>query len=341
MPRITPLLLAGALLALASVPRTLHAQDEAAQAEARGAYAAGVEAFGSADYARAQAQFTLAESKFPSPNIELMLGRSLVKLDRLLEAHRMLTQARDNAGQVPKYANAASAARDELAELEKRLSVLRVRVIAPHGDETLQVNGELLAPIAWASPIVVAPGKVRLALARPGTAPEVKELVVAPGSTASLELRLRAAPAPEPVQETAVATRPAAVEAAPEAPVAPAGVTPLPAAPPHPRGQQLRGFSYALAGVGVVGLGAFAVFGTMSHGQFAKLEAGCPEAERCDPHLRDSATRGQTYQTLANVALVAGAAALTTAVTLWLVSLPEERAEVAITASSVQLRGSF
>jgi hypothetical protein len=110
---------------------------------------------------------------------------------------------------------------------------------------------------------------------------------------------------------------------------------------PHGRGQQLRGFSYALAGVGVVGLGAFAVFGTMSHGQFAKLEAGCPETDRCDPRLRDNATRGQTFQTLANVALVAGAAALTTAVTLWLVSLPEERAEVAITASSVQLRGSF
>ena len=344
-------LLALGSLALLAAPAALRAEESAAQAEARAAYAAGVEAFGAGEYERAHSQFTLAESKFPSPNIELMLGRSLLKLEKLVEAHRMLTLARDNAGQVPKYANAASAARDELAELEKRLASLRVRVGAPQGDETLHVGGELLPPIAWANPIIVPPGKVRIELARPGVPAEVKELSLAAGSSTTLELRLKApavaskpAPAPQPVAAPApkpaavLATRPAARSEAPA--LSPARAS-EPAAHGGGRGRQLRGFSYALAGVGVLGIGTFGVFGAMSHSQFAKLEAGCPEPTRCDPRLRDSATRGQTYQTLANVALVAGAAALTTAVTLWLVSLPEERAEIAITPSSVQLRGSF
>lgn len=335
-----------ALAALSCTPALAYAQDNAAQLEARSAYAAGVEAYGNAEYERARSQFALAESKFPSPNIELMLARSLVKLDKLVEAHRMLSLARDNAGQTPKYANAASAARDELAELDKRVAVLHLRVAAPRGDETLRVNGEQLAPLAWANPIVVAPGKVSVELARPGAPSELKQLSLAPGDSANVELALKpapaAAPAPTPPASAATPPRLAKSTLRPEVPP-PAAATPTarPAAESGGRGRQLRGFSYALAGVGVVGISAFAVFGSMSHSQFNKLEAGCPDATRCDPALRDDATRGQTYQTLANVALVAGAAALTTAVTLWLVSLPEERAQVVITPGSVRLSGSF
>jgi hypothetical protein len=334
-----------ALAALTCAPAALQAQDGSAQAEARTAYAAGVEAFGSANYERAHKQFSLAESKFPSPNIELMLARSLIKLDKLVEAHRMLSVARDNAGQTPKYANAASAARDELAELDKRLAVLHLHVAAARGDETVSINGEQLAPLAWASPIIVAPGTLRVELTRPGAPSELKQLSLAPGASATLELKIRptasalvpmSAPAPLVQQKR----RPEAP--APSAATAPAvAAATAPAASGGGRNRQLRGFSYALAGVGVLGISSFAIFGTMSHSQFAKLEAGCPESTRCDPALRDNATRGQTYQTLANVALVAGAAAATTAVTLWLVSLPEERAELAVTPGSVQLRGSF
>ena len=49
------------------------------QDTARAAYARGVDAYTSENYALAREQFTLAERAFPSPNIELMLGRSLMK----------------------------------------------------------------------------------------------------------------------------------------------------------------------------------------------------------------------------------------------------------------------
>ena len=103
----------------------------------------------------------------------------------------------------------------------------------------------------------------------------------------------------------------------------------------------LRGFGYALVGVGAVGLAAFGVLGAMSQAQFSTLEDVCPDANMCDAKYRVHADHGQTYQTLANIALVAGAATLTTGVTLWIVSLPDERATVAGSPSSVELRGRF
>jgi hypothetical protein len=199
---------------------------------------------------------------------------------------------------------------------------------------------------------VVAPGRLRVELSRPGAPSELRQLTVFAGSTATVELTSKLPSKPSAIPP-ATAPAPIAVGSqtprlqAPVPAVKPAPEAPSPTSSPVPdaqsggRGRQLRGFSYALAGVGVIGISTFAVFGSMSHSQFAKLEAGCPEATRCDPALRDTATRGQTFQTLANVALVAGAAALTTAVTLWLVSLPEERAQVVIGPGSVHLRGSF
>ena len=61
----------------------------------------------------------------------------------------------------------------------------------------------------------------------------------------------------------------------------------------------------------------------------------------CSGNLRDHATRGQTYQTLANVSLGIGLSALAAGVVLWVVGLPGERNRVALTARGVQLSGAF
>jgi hypothetical protein len=83
------------------------------------------------------------------------------------------------------------------------------------------------------------------------------------------------------------------------------------------------------------------VFGALSHAQYARLERACPNAESCPSTYREYATRGKTYQTVANIALAAGAAVLATGITLWLVTLPDEHTTIAVTPSSLQLRRSF
>ena len=76
------------------------------QEAARAAYGRGVDAYSAENYKLAHEQFSLAEEAFASPNIELMLGRSLMKLGRWIEARTMLQRA--VAGSTtPKYANTA------------------------------------------------------------------------------------------------------------------------------------------------------------------------------------------------------------------------------------------
>jgi len=93
--------------------------------------------------------------------------------------------------------------------------------------------------------------------------------------------------------------------------------------------------------VGVAGFAGFAGFGVYSHDHYQKLEELCPGDAQCHPSYRWLATKGQTYQTLANVSLVAGSVALAAGVTLWVVTLSPGRAEVEVTSNSVKIQGSF
>lgn len=299
---------------------------------ARAAYGRGVEAYSSEDYALAQEQFGLAEEAFPSPNIELMLGRSLMKLGRWLEACRVLTRAQAGAT-TPKYANTAKLAAAELALAQRQLAQLEIEITNRQGDEQLSINGEQIEAAAWQSPLALDPGPVRVELARPGGQKVMKQLVLGPGDQQHVALSLPTVePSSAPNASAGAATN---------------ATEPLPPAPqsaPKPRESSspwLQGLSYALVGVGVAGFAGFAGFGVYSHDHYEKLEELCPNHDGCHPSYRWLATKGQTYQTLANVSLVAGSVALAAGVTLWVVTLSPGRAEVEMTSNSVRIRGSF
>lgn len=306
------------------------------QEVARAAYGRGVDAYSSENFKLAQEQFSLAEEAFASPNIELMLGRSLMKLGRWLEARTMLQRAQAGST-TPKYANTAKLAGEELALTERQLAHLELEISGAKGDEQLSVNGTTIERSAWTKPIDLDPGPVRIELSRADAQKTTKQLVLGPGDKQHVALSL---PNPEPVAAAAPKAQPkpvraAALEATPTQPLDHA-----------PRAQEtrspwLRGLSYALAGVGVAGFVGFAGFGVYSHDHYRKLEELCPGDTECHPSYRWLATKGQTYQTLANVSLVAGSVALAAGVTLWIVTLSPGRAEVEVTSNSVRLRGSF
>lgn len=304
-----------------------------AQDAARAAYGRGVEAYSAENYKLALEQFTLAEEAYPSPNIELMLGRSLMKLGRWLEARTMLQRAQAGST-TPKYANTKRLAAEELALTEKQLARVELQIANVQGDEQLLINGQPVERSAWARPIEVDPGLVRVELSRPGVPAASRQVVLGPGDTQRVELSLAA---PEPPPAVAPKARAAAVEAQP---LPPSAIDDAPPAQPS-RSPWLRGLSYALAGVGVAGIAGFIGFGVYSHDHYEKLEELCPDATVCHPSYRWLATKGQTYQTLANVSLVAGSVALAAGVTLWIVTISPGRAEVEVTPNSVRLRGSF
>lgn len=311
------------------------------QEVARAAYGRGVDAYSAENYQLAQEQFSLAEEAFASPNIELMLGRSLMKLGRWLEARTMLQRAQAGAT-TPKYANTAKLAAAELALTEKQLARLEIEITSPKGDEQLSINGHAVERSAWTKPIELDPGPVRIELSRPGVPKTSKQLVLGPGDTQHVALSL-AAPAATAKAKTKPKPSPraAAVEAAATQPLPPPPSFDHAPAPQESRSPWLRGLSYALAGVGVAGFVGFAGFGVYSHDHYSKLEELCPGDTECHPSYRWLATKGQTYQTLANVSLVAGSVALAAGVTLWIVTLSPGRAEVEVTSNSVRIRGSF
>jgi hypothetical protein len=97
----------------------------------------------------------------------------------------------------------------------------------------------------------------------------------------------------------------------------------------------------ALGAAGALGMVSFAVFGAMSDSQWSKLDAACPGGKHCDPSLATYASRGQTYQTVANVSLGVGAALLATGATLFVLHLREDAPEIAVTPTGARLRGTF
>lgn len=316
--------LSGCVLLL-SAAMSARAQDSQA---ARAAYAEGVGAYEQGDNERARTLFSAAEAQYPSPNIELMLGRTLARLERAVEAHQMLSLAVRNARVAPKYASTERAAETELSALEQRLAMLRLRTDALHGDETLRLNGQLVPPRAWHEPIALAPGSVRIELLRPTAEPRIQEFELAAGSGMTLDLSADTPSAP-------------VAQPTPEAPPL-AAITTTRIDPPAPDEQQaLRTASYILAGVGAAGLATFGIFGTMSRTQFSKLSAACPNADVCNDSNRTYALHGQDYQTAANVALAAGAAVLATGVTLWILTLQDERTTLSLSPHALTLRGSF
>jgi hypothetical protein len=91
----------------------------------------------------------------------------------------------------------------------------------------------------------------------------------------------------------------------------------------------------------VLGVASFVVFGALSNAQFSDLEQGCPDRHACSPSLRTHQTRGQSYQTVANVSLGVGVAALGTGVALWILGAPKNSTEVAVGPTGVAVRGAF
>jgi tetratricopeptide (TPR) repeat protein len=300
---------------------------EGPQAQARTAYSAGVLAFQRSDYETARQQFAAADEAFSSPNIRLMLGRALVQLGRLREAHAVLTSALEAARGAQKYEATARAANDELHELNKNVAIVNLRVEDPTGRATLTVGQHEIARDAWEEPIITEPGSIRITLTGPDGQTDVKELEMTGGSAATLAMLVPDKPAEQPAPEPAVLAPTAVAEYAP--------------VPEQSSSRSLQSVSYVAAGVGAAGLVAFGVLGAMSNHEYTELDKACSGRAVCGAQFKDNATRGHTYQTIANVSLAVGVGAIATGLVLWVVGLPGERAHVALTPTGARVSGSF
>lgn len=245
------------------------------------------------DYAAALELARSALEGTGSPNARLYVARCLRELGRVAEAHaemdRTLRDARDRAGKDEKYVPTRDAAAAELALLDQRVGKVIVALVDAPPDAKIEINGKPLESTRRGLPIAVTPGDVLVRATAVGASPVEKQQRIAAGETQTLTLVFR--------EETAEAPPPAPPPIEPSKPVAKKGGT-------------LRTVGYVTAGVGVVGLGLFAVTGSMASSKFSELEDECGGKRCTDPKYADTVDSGKRLETIANVSLVVGSVGL-------------------------------
>jgi hypothetical protein len=244
-------------------------------------YRAGTEAFEAQKYDEALARFRESYDVVASPNSHLMIARTLAKMGKSAEAFAELDatvrEADAAAQKSDKYKKTAQTARAELAELRGKVGTVVVTIPA-----TVTVGGRPL-PTALGGSVIVDPGANDVVLRLPSGAEQRVRVDVKPGQ----ETHVDVAP-PGPVTTATPATAPC----------------PPPAPAPRP-GVDPRALAIISGGVGLVGFGAFTVFGLLDRSQFSDLQHGCP-SDVCPASRAGDAETGRTYQTLANVGLGVG-----------------------------------
>jgi hypothetical protein len=254
------------------------------------------ERFDANDYSAALELSRAALEATGSPNARLYVARSLRELGRLAEAYaeleRTLQDAREAAKKDPKYGATRDSAAAELALLDSRVGKVIVALVGAPPGASVELNGKPLDPSRYGRPIAVEPGDVVVEGKRQGASPVVKQVSVKTGETQRITLVFDETKGTE--------TSPAPVP---------------PPEPPHDEptkktGGGLRTAGYVVAGVGVVGLGVFAVTGSMARSKYNQLEDECGSKRCTDPKYADTVDSGKQLTTIANVGLAVGSVGL-------------------------------
>jgi len=295
-------ILAAALAVAAPAAAQTGPQDAERQEAARAELIAQAEAASDGgDHARALDLAARALAIRATPSLRLLLATEHDALGHVVDAYELATRCGREAQADPATRNRAQVieACGALARrLDGRIGRVVVEVPAEPPGVAVRVAGAAISQALWGVPYAVAPGAVAVEATAEGHAPFRQEVQVAAGQTLPVRVTMRALE--RPAQATPVAPVP---PAPPAGPVEPS--TPAPSERPAP---SLAG---PIAG-GAVGVAAFAlagVFFALREGAVADRDAQCVAAG-CRDAAYDFDATARTYNTLVNVSLGVGAAAL-------------------------------
>ena len=254
----------------------------------------------------------------------LNLGDCREKNDQLATAWATFGDAASAARTENEPKREAEARRREKL-LEPRLAHLTITV----GDAThvdgLQIarNGKLVDPALWNQPIPVDVGPYEVVAQAPGRARWSKRIAIGKdGDTASVDVPPLEAPAAHPPPHPAVAQEPATAKpvAALDQPDEDAQRDEEPRAS---RFTPLRDVAIGLAAVGVAGVVGGIVLGGDAQDLEKRSDALCPTAACNDAQGVKLNSDARDKATQANIAYIAGGAAIAGGVVLWFVGAPK------------------
>jgi hypothetical protein len=279
------------------------------------------------DYAHACPKLEASRRLEPGLGTTLNLGDCYEKLGRTASAWAEFKSA---VAEAQKLGDALrkTTALERAAALEPRLSRLQIDVSDP--SVSIYRNGEAVSAAVLGSAIAVDPGTYQLEARAPGKQRWAQTVQVA-GEAATVEVKV-----------PTLADEPASAEVPqPEAPPILA-TAPAPAAAPAASNSQ-QTWAWVLGGVGVAALATGTTFTLLASSNWAKAKDNCEDYPyQCNPAALSHADSASSQASVASVAFIAGGAALGTGLVLLLTS-PREKtgSELALSPSSVTLRGRF
>ncbi len=289
--------------------------DEDRRAEATREFARGSEQYVAKRYGLALDALRASYRLVPSPNSMLLIARCLRALGRPTEAAESYQSAeleanRRNA-EDPSYAQTASAARNEGAEVRTNLGSIRITIKSVRPGTRLLVDG---LPVAIPPDRDVflwrVPGAVAVRVSSPTGTDDTREIDVRAGSDTSLVFD------GEP-PATSV----------PEALARPSSMTTRESVPStRPRPAWMLPAAGVAGGVALAGVVVFGVYGSLSHATYKRLR------DRCGPHACGDADRSEadeavTNQRIANIGFIVGVVGVVTAATLLALHLSSPRSQ--------------
>lgn len=294
------------------------AQSSADKAGARAAANAGADAYDAGKFEKSLDLFTRAESIIHSPIHELYIARSLIQLNRLVEARELLLKIR-RAGESDR---ATAGAEEELQRLEPRLSRLNLHLEGTDAAPTsVQIDGREvnLALLGIAQPI--DPGDHRVKVLYKGTEKELG-FTVTEGETKEVVVDLSGVVGESQVGPVSPPAEEQAPEATPTEDVQPADSA--------ARGQPIG--AYVALGVGVVGIGVGTGFALSAGASAKNANQLCEEidertgASNCSGRTAEEQSDVENFEnkhksskTVSIVGFAVGGAAIATGATLlWL-----------------------
>lgn len=279
-------------------------------------YLEGAKLYEAGRFDEALTAFRASHEIVASPNSHLMLARSLRKKGDLVAAYGELLETEIEADALekddPKYASAVMSAAADRGEIRPRIGLLTVRVKGGDGSVRVRVAGRELPKPLWGKQIAVPPGAVEIT-AKGGAGKMTRGVALAAGGAMELELDLAELAKPSAI---------APLAANPEPHGSPAGRT------------SLTPYAAIAAGVGVAGIGVFAVAGAMNRSTYASVKDICPGAQ-CGPEQHAAIDRGRTQQTIANVGLVVGLVGVGAGVGLFVLDRSRGTSDAPTTAMAV------
>jgi hypothetical protein len=185
-PNLVPcLVLAAAMLLAFSAKAAGVSVETASRAElnaAKDPYQEGVRAMSAGRYSAAVDKFRESYNIVASPNSQLMLGRALIKVNRLMEAYRELQEAVARATELAatqhKYQKTAESAKREIDDLKLELAFVTV---IP-GTEVI-LGGRKLSAADWGKPQPMMPGRARVEIVASDGRTREKNMRLDPGET--------------------------------------------------------------------------------------------------------------------------------------------------------------